>query len=494
MVVIIAYLIPGAHSLLMIKFFSLLFGILTLAAARRLIYLMEMPTWGKSVACFLTGGSWMLVVASSNGLETTLAAWLTILLILHLVSGLALVRPSRGGLIAIGLVLVRPEGIGMVLILGVASFLISPAGGRRRGITWVLWPLCGEVAVTVARLLYYHEPLANTYYAKHVPLSRAIFSGEKYLRNVLFLNKTGFHLSHYLSLGLSTLAVFSFVLLVIGLLALTMKRDRRILIPVAVLAQCGFTIVTGGDWMTGGRFLAPVSPLFAVSTALGIVSVVGIVSRFWGERRYTVLVLQGTLVAIVGAAALFPVLSLRDPVWKSHGKFDTADLFAASDGGGFSIGVWLAGNQVLGCARPNSVIADSEFGYSGFTHLDLQFVDTRGLTDRAIARNSPSLDHHYYGVDDPNWYSTTSAVGSEILRQHSDLIVTLDPGPARYWVVASSKRDRQWSNIKAPPRCICINGSALPAALKASRGFAPTMRRAREQQEQPQPQVDQLLA
>ncbi len=430
--VIVAYLIPGAHSLLMIKLFSLFFGILTLGAARRLIYGMEMPAWGKSLACLLTGGSWILAVASSNGLETTLAALLTTLLIGHLVSGTALVRPGRTGLIAIGLVLVRPEGIGMVLILAVGAFLFAPGPGRRRrSVTWVLWPLGGEVAVTVARLLYYGEPLANTYYAKHVPLSRAIPDGESYLRSVLFLNKTGFHLSHDLSFGLSILALISFVLLVVGLVALTVGRDSRVLIPLAVLAQCGFTLISGGDWMTGGRFLAPVAPLLAVTAAAGVVTVVGIASRLPGQRGRAVNVLEGVLVAMMGAAAIIPVLSVRDPVWSSHGRFDTADLFAASDGGGFYPAVWLAGDRALACARPNSVIAYSEVGYAGFTHLDLRFIDTRGLTDRAIARNSPTQVRNYFGVADPDWYSTTSTVGSEILAQHVDLILTFDSGPER---------------------------------------------------------------
>ena len=430
LVVIVAYLIPGAHSLLMIKLFSLLFGVLTLAAARRLIYGMELPDWGKSLACLLTGGSWILAVASSNGLETTLAALLTTLLVGHLLSGTSLERPGRTGLIAIGLVLVRPEGIGMVLILAAASFLFV-SGRRWRGVAWALWPLGGEVAVTVARLLYYGEPLANTYYAKHFPLSRAIPDGESYLRGVLFLNRTAFHLSHYLSLGLSILALISFALLVAGLFALTIGGDRRVLIPVAVLAQCGFTLISGGDWMTGGRFLAPVAPLLAITAAAGVVAAVESFSRFFGQRRYAVKILQGALVGMMGAAAIIPVLSVRDPVWNSHGKFDTADLFAASNGGGFFTKVWLVGDRALSCARPNSVVAYSEMGYAGFTHLDVRFIDTRGLTDRAIARKFPAQDRNYFGVDDPNWNSTTSTVGSEILAQHVDLILTFDSGPER---------------------------------------------------------------
>jgi hypothetical protein len=319
----------------------------------------------------------------------------------------------------------------MVLILAVASFLFAPRTGRRsRGVAWALWPLGGELAVTVARLLYYGEPLANTYYAKHVPLSKAIPDGESYLHRVLFLNKTSFHLSHGLSVGLSILALISFVLLVVGLVALAVGRDSRILIPVAVLAQCGFTLISGGDWMTGGRFLAPVAPLLALTAAVGVVTVVGVVSRFSGQRRSAGNVLQGALVALMGVAAIIPVLSVRDPVWSSHGRFDTADLFAASDGGGFYTAVWLAGDRALGCARPNSVVAYSEVGYAGFTHLDLQFIDTRGLTDRAIARNAPAQDRNYYGVADLDWYSTTSAVGSEFLAQHVDLILTFDSGPA----------------------------------------------------------------
>jgi len=425
LVVVVAYIIPGGYSLLMIKLASLLFGVLTLRSARSLVDGLDLPEWGRSLALFLTGASWTLAVASSNGLETTLTAWLTTTLVANLLTGRACRKPLAVGFIAAGVALTRPEGIGMVLVLAAVSLGVWTSYPRAiQRVAWALPAVGVTLLATVIRILYYKEPLANTYYAKHVPLSSALHTGTLYLNDLLLLNRDEVNAGAAARALLTLLGLALTGVFLVGLVAIIRRRTVLVIVAAAVLAQVVFILLVGGDWMWGGRFLAPVAPLIAVVDAFGVVAIVRRATRAARPPSKWIRIL---VIGIVSAATVIPIIALRDPVWDSHGHFDTASLFAASDGGGFPISVWLAGDRALSCARPGEVVTYSEVGYAGFTHLDVQFLDIRGLTDRTIARHTPPANRKYYGVVlDPSWQTSASRIGAEILRQHATSVLTFD--------------------------------------------------------------------
>ena len=436
----------------MIKLASLLFGVLTLGASRRLIYRLDFPKWGISLALFLTGASWTLAVASVNGLETTLSAWLMTMLVARLITGDAISRPLNTAVIAAGVVLARPEGIGIVAVLALTALLTKGSSSSAwRSIAWAVGGLGAAIAATLVRLVYYGEFLPNTYYAKHAALWLSMQRGWRYLlSSVALLESSTFTPQGRLSIEIKILAgVFGAVLLV-GIAVTVVRRPRVLFATVAVIAQICVILAAGGDWMSGGRFVAPIAPLLAIIQTVGVIAIVNLVATHSSGATGAPVFVRGVLAAFLGLAGLAGALSVKNPIWDSHWKFDTASLFAASHGAGVPTVVWMDGAAVLGCAQPNDVIAYSEVGYAGFVHQDLRFVDTRGLTDRAIARNASSSDKSNVGVTDFSWRSPRSPVGAEILKERADFILTFDQNVSIGKVLAGTYREVGYKQI--PPR------------------------------------------
>lgn len=63
--------------------------------------------------------------------------------------------------------------------------------------------------------------------------------------------------------------------------------EGLVLAALVAASYLGFTVVSGGDWMEGGRFLVPAAPFFAALGAHGIVSLAEIIpcwNRHWNRR------------------------------------------------------------------------------------------------------------------------------------------------------------------------------------------------------------------
>ncbi|HEX4952598.1 MAG TPA: hypothetical protein VF017_04280 [Thermoanaerobaculia bacterium] len=221
---------------------------------------------GGAVACLLVATQPFFLYWAWSGAETALAA---LVLLALAVSWAALLsaptlRPGLlGGALAstLALVLVRPEGA-LVAMAAVVTLSGSWRGQRQRRGRLAL--LGAGSAVTWAsvlgfRLLYFGALQPQPVAAKVGTLSWATWTrGWRYLERALMETPA---LSPVLALALAAL--------VIQLLKTRQAEDdpRSSLLCVAAslaLAQLGFVVAVGGDWMENGRFLAPMVPLLAV--------------------------------------------------------------------------------------------------------------------------------------------------------------------------------------------------------------------------------------
>ena len=85
LVAVVAYLTPGGHDLFKLKVASLVFGLLAVREAGRLLYGVALPRWARRTGCLAVATSWVVAFSSSNGLETTLVMWLLMVLARRLV-------------------------------------------------------------------------------------------------------------------------------------------------------------------------------------------------------------------------------------------------------------------------------------------------------------------------------------------------------------------------------------------------------------------------
>jgi arabinofuranosyltransferase len=420
--VIGAYLVPGSHAMLMVKLLSLVFGVLSLAVATRLVHAAGLPRWGVNVALLLLGSSWSLAVTSANGLETTLACFLTTLLLAELVTGRAIETPLVAGLASAGLVAVRPEGIFIAGCLAIASAMLEPrAMSLWRRCRWFIGALAAQVLIEVARLTYYRQLLPNTYYAKRGTVGADVHAGLSYLANlqpavpeILFLAQVG-------------IVVFGAWALASG----PFPQRRWLYASAAVGAQVLAILETGGDWMRGDRFFAPVAPVAVILLAKGVVAMThGARRRYIGSHALVGAICAG-LWLLIALGTILPFVDVHDPVWESHGRFDDASLVAAGGYPGFSDGVWIDGAAMLRCVPSGSLVASSEIGFVGYERPDLLILDTRGLTDATVAHDAPSVEKSAPGVTDYDWRNPHSVVGARILAAKPVVVLSFDHEPGK---------------------------------------------------------------
>jgi hypothetical protein len=426
-------LLPGGLKLFEAKLVSLLFAALAVRQGGRFIAMAGLPRWATELALVLTGGSWVIGFASGNGLETSLACWLTTLLLCRLASGEAVSRWRQTAVIAALCVLARPDALAVVAALSMASVLVL----RRvswADLRWVTGGLVGTAVVEGARLAYYGSPVPNTYIAKRVSASTAAKNGAHYLVQAM-LPDAG-RRAGPMSMLSDVLVIVPFVALAVGAMAVLRGATPRSMkyAVAAVAAQTAFVMWAGGDWIHGARFLAPVVPALVV---IEVVGVAALVEELATDRSNAGAFRRAAVTTMVGLAAL-PLATHNAPAWSSRGRMDTISLIAAG-GYGAMTDVWVAGDHLLACAPPGSLVAYSEIGLSGFTHLNLRFLDQRGLVDPEIAKATPTSMRLEWGVQDDEWTSPTSAVGRAIIDRQPALILTLDGLP---WSSAFGDRYR----------------------------------------------------
>jgi hypothetical protein len=177
--------------------------------------------------------------------------------------------------------------------------------------------------------------------------------------------------------------------------------------------------------MIGGRFLAPAAIPFIVLEVLGALVVTDVSSRWLGPRAGRTPAMACAILLL--ATSIIPLISVHTPAWEISGV-DDESLLASGQYPQLSA-LWVGLPSVLSCVAPGSTVATSEVGFLGFVRLDLRMLDLRGLTDSAIARSAPDSLKQPEGVDDPEWFKSTSPVGAVLLRAKPAVIVEFEPSP-----------------------------------------------------------------
>jgi arabinofuranosyltransferase len=422
LIAVVAYICPGGHAIFKLKLISLLFGILALREGSVLLAGLRVPVWIRRVGLVAIGSSFTLAFASVNALETSLVVWLLIALVCRLV----LFGPAHYGLmptvLAFALVLARFDSLVPMAVMAVAGLWIHRELPWWRRSSWMAGAVVGAVLSMVGQYLYYGFPFPNTYYAKAQGLGHGVNEGLTYLMTTIIPTLGSSGLKGLLAIFLIATEIVLFTLGVIAILRL----DRRCLYLVAlVIGQVLFILKAGGDWMVGGRFVAPaVIPLVAIEI-LGLAEPVNLVRT--RAKAPTVRGVQVVASAGLVGASFLPFTGLVAPVWQMTGIDDRAVL---ADGHFQLDGPFWSGlPSAVHCLRSGQLIATSEAGYLGFARQDIRIVDMRGLTDQNIAHahsSSPLASKTSQGVYDLFWPSAQSVVGREILREHPSVIVTFD--------------------------------------------------------------------
>jgi arabinofuranosyltransferase len=408
----VVLLLPGGLALLKLKLASLAFAAGALWQTNRLSRAAGLPRWAVLATLVAVAGSWDFMLSASNGLETSLVAFLATGAAASLTTQGSVRRWWRPAIWTGVLALSRPDALLIVVALAGASLAYNSAYPWWRRIRWLAGPAITLGVLLAFRAVYYGDLVPNTYFAKHLGLGAAAALGSEYLTNSVPLAGWG--------IGILVLALQS------GLIWVGVRRFIRTRAAVGyalavVLAQVVFILGSGGDWMKGGRFLAPAIPVTAVLLLSGVVAVLApertgrAMSR--ARRGLTVTAVLAVLVAPVAGTYLAPAWEL------TNGVSDSA-LIAA---GNYPFSnMWAAAGGIADCLKPGQSVAYSEIGLFGYQHLTLRVVDTSGITTPEIAKQAPAADKHPWGVTDPQWFRPSSTIGRVLAHRRPELIIDFE--------------------------------------------------------------------
>lgn len=334
-------------------------------------------------AVLLCATSFPLLVWSVAGLETSLMAMLAAL---WLYLGLRLVRlenarPQWGlGAVTVLAALTRPEGLLFVPALALVLW-------SQRSKSKMAWgPLVAALAALAVheawRVSYFGQWLPLPFYAK-VEVGSALdkLSGLYYAHAFLWACGGG---------------ALAYLALLYGWL----RRRGQDTVQgeyVALLALAPFLLfvcAVGSDWMPQYRFLVPV----IVPLSLLTVGLLVAISEALGQARPRVaaLVFAGGMLALLAGNVAGGWRALRHEEWHST-RMERLDLHWKASEALRQQGQWLRDH---GGSR--LTVAALDIGAPGY-YSDAHIIDMHGLTDRALAGESPAAIADYVLLRRPDF-------------------------------------------------------------------------------------------
>jgi hypothetical protein len=412
MVATLVLLLPGGLALFKLKLVSLLFGAAAIWQTGRLSRALCLPRWAEVAALVALAGSWNFMVSASNGLETSLVAFLATGTTVSLVSAHPTQRWWRPAIWAAFLALSRPDAVLIIALLAIVSLVRQRSSPSLRRIYWLSGPAVALGTLEIFRLAYYGSLLPNTYFAKQLGVGPSVVLGARYLFDSQPLSGRG--------LGAVSLVIE------VWLISIGVRRFLRarpaMAYPISVLiGEVLFVLGSGGDWMKGGRFLAPAIPAATVLMFSGVEALVMVLRASRTFAGLVVTAVVALLVAPVNGASVAPAW------WLTSGVGDRSLI---ADGQYPLSPIWVAGVGLADCLKAGQSAAYSEVGLFGYEHPGLRVIDTRGLTSKEIASDAPTGDRHPWGVQDPQWFLTNSVVGRALTQQRPDMIISFDVSAA----------------------------------------------------------------
>jgi hypothetical protein len=252
--------------------------------------------------------------------------------------------------VALSLVLVRPEGI-VYAALAIAGRM-AQSGRRWRCLGLVMLGCAGIFAI---RFILFRQWLPSTYYAKMHPQA-APHSGWGYVQS--FFNTYGLV---YLSCGLP---LFAFL-------------TARTRIPALVAAAQGifallFAAIAGGDWMRHWRFIQPLQGPYWILCLLGLLAVLSLRTRH--GRAWTSGLRANLILLSLGPLAYFGLHGSQHRIETVSAEHDVDMRRIAKVGS-----LYRGFGERLGLGRP-LLIADVDVGGMSYPP-GIDVLDMGGLAD-----------------------------------------------------------------------------------------------------------------
>jgi hypothetical protein len=257
-------------------------AIVGLLAVLMTAFYLPLITWtllGMEVSILVLALSGAIWIAIRGMRRDTFSAWLYVILGLTTLVRIDMVVPY------------------MVILL---VLLISDQKHRRQHLVWgvglLVFSILGQ---TLLRVLYYGEPLPNTYYLK----------------------MAGYPIINRIKRGIYTLFLFgwqlNWLLLFLPLTILIFRRDRQVmLLLLVIVGQFAYSIYVGGDaWEHKGganRYIAIVMPIFFLLLIYAFRLIIQVVVKSLPDRKRWIRVLSDGLLVLISCVALFNANVLVD--------------------------------------------------------------------------------------------------------------------------------------------------------------------------------------
>lgn len=454
--------------LFLAKLSSLLFGMLTLWQMSRLARFCGLRGGQILFAQTLVALNINFAIASVNALETSLYAFLLITSVGVFLSEMRR-KPTEKRGVASGFwlfvtLLARPDTLLVFLgLLVVRAYHAQKQGQGQAGtLRWAAAFLGPMVLLMACRYAYYGYPLPNTYYAKNVSIGYGIKFGIPYLQYPLVpfdrLNE------HVAKLTLVTMIIFWGLALVGVGRACRRGRVAGLVCVAVILAESGFVLRSGGDWMSGWRFMASALPFFAMLQVSGVITLLKALrkparkagSASSGSGASYGLVLSAAVLAVWAAAAfLSPHVSWSESGYSTRG----VDLMRSDEAqnGAFEV---MVGEYVRDHLQTCQSVAYSEMGYASFINQDKKFVDVHGLTETWLAHRSTKYKQRI-GFVDRDWQVPGGPLNRYLLKKRPDAII----------IVARSNKPAPTEPVLETWKPVTVVGPA-PTARRARDGSA----------------------
>jgi hypothetical protein len=404
-------LLPGGVALFKLKLISVLFAVGAVWQTSRLARIVGLPRWSQLAVLVAVAGSWNFMVSASNGLETSLMAFLATGTTASLASSNSMRQWRRPATWAALLALTRPDAILDIAVLAIVNCARQRSLPWGQRLYWLTGPAVTLSALLAFRLTYYGSLLPNTYFAKQLGVTSSAVRGLLYL---LVSQPPG-------GLGGIGVLVLEGWLISVGARRFWKARPAMAYPTALLVADLLFVFSSGGDWMKGGRFLVPAIPAATVLVFLGVEALGASAASKSKISRAS----RGLVATSVVAFLVSPVTrSSVAPAWVLSNGLGDRNLIAR---GHYPLSsIWATAVGLADCLVPGQSVAFSEVGLFGYEHPALRVIDTRGLTSKQIARAAPAADKNPWGVQDPHWYLASSSVGRILIRSRPAMIISFD--------------------------------------------------------------------
>jgi hypothetical protein len=268
-------------------------------------------------------------------------------------------------------------------------------------------------AITLARLLLFHDFVPNTYWVKAGGTSRHVVLGARYVGRLLT--------DHFPFVALAPLA----------LLARPTRPAVAYLLVVAA-AWVGFFLRTGGDVFPYSRLAFPIVPALTILAARGVGEATLRLARAVGRASALAAPASAGLVVLFGGATAARAVT-------GHGLGARhADP---------KVDRWRALGRQLGATHPGATLATVPIGALAF-YSKLRVIDMLGLTTPVIAKAGRTIPPELL---EENWIGHERHDLEWVLAQKPDLVVTTQFRETRWASLAETRAGfyAEWLFVRA---------------------------------------------